>query len=48
MNPMKKCAFVLAALAAIAFSIPSAVANAGEMHHHHHHYHHHYHHHHHM
>jgi hypothetical protein len=39
---MKKFAFVLAALAAMAFSV-SAIPNAqaGEMHHHHHHHHHH-------
>jgi len=39
---MKKFALVLAALAAMAFSV-SAIpgAQAGEMHHHHHHHHHH-------
>jgi hypothetical protein len=37
---MKKIAFVLAALAAIAFALP-VTAEAGGMHHHHHHHHHH-------
>jgi hypothetical protein len=39
---MKKFAFVLAALAAMAFSVSVIPgAQAGEMHHHHHHHHHH-------
>jgi hypothetical protein len=38
---MKKIAFVLAALAAIAFALPVATVNAKEMKHHHHHHHHH-------
>jgi hypothetical protein len=37
---MKKFAFVLAALAAIAFTLPVTSANAGMRHHHHHHHHH--------
>jgi hypothetical protein len=38
---MKKFAFVLAALAAVAFAMPVTTASAGMMHHHHHHHHHH-------
>ena len=38
---MKKIAFVLAALAAIAFALPVTTADAKEMKHHHHHHHHH-------
>jgi hypothetical protein len=38
---MKKIAFVLAALAAIAFALPVTTVNAKEMKHHHHHHHHH-------
>jgi hypothetical protein len=40
---MKKFAFVLAALAAIAFALPVATAEAGGMYHHHHYHHHHHH-----
>jgi hypothetical protein len=38
---MKKIAFVLAALSAIAFALPATVASAKEMKHKHHHHHHH-------
>jgi hypothetical protein len=38
---MKKIAFVLAAMAAIAFALPVTTAQAGGMHHHQHHHHHH-------
>jgi hypothetical protein len=38
---MRKIAFVLAALAAVAFAVPVATAQAGGYHHHHHHHHHH-------
>jgi hypothetical protein len=36
---MKKIAFVLAVLAATAFALPVATAEAGMFHHHHHHHH---------
>lgn len=39
-HKMKKIAFVLAALAAIAFALPATTASAKEMKHKHHHHHH--------